>query len=98
MMILHKILRALFGKWAVVLSHDEYDVLIKDYEYKSDFERTLSGMEHRLHSCDNADEILEETLRTAVSSIRQTGRDSWISARIRQCGLRTSGTIPMHMI
>ena len=65
MIILHKILRALFGKWAVILSHDEYDVLIKDYEYKSDFERTLSGMEHRLHSCDNADEILEETLRTA---------------------------------
>jgi len=44
MMILHKILRALFGKWAVILSHDEYNALIKDYEYKSDFERTLSGM------------------------------------------------------
>ena len=63
--MLIKILRRLFGKWIVVLPHKEYDALIKDYEYKSDFERTLSGMEHRLHSCDNADEILEETLRTA---------------------------------
>ena len=64
-MLLQKILQALFGKWVVILTHKEYDALIKDYEYKSDFERTLSAMEHRLHSCDNADEILEETLRTA---------------------------------
>jgi len=63
-MLLQTILRALFGKWVVVLTHKEYDALIKDYEYKSDFERTLSALEHRLHSCDNADEILEETLRT----------------------------------
>lgn len=60
-----KLLRRLFGKRVVVLTHKEYNALIKDYEYKRDFERTLSAMEHRLHSCDNADEILEETLRTA---------------------------------
>ena len=63
--MLINILRRLFGKWAVILSHKEYNALIKDYEYKRDFERTLSAMEHRLHSCDNANEILEETLRTA---------------------------------
>ena len=33
-----------------------------------------------------------------ANSTRQTGRDFLISARIRQCGLRTSGIIPMHMI
>ena len=31
-MLLQKILRALFGKWVVVLTHKEYDALIKDYE------------------------------------------------------------------
>ena len=64
-MLLQKILQVLFSKWVDVLTHKEYNALIKDYEYKRDFESTLSAMEHRLHSCDNADEILEETLRTA---------------------------------
>ena len=63
--MLIKLLRRLFGKWAVILSHKEYNALIKDYEYKRDFERTLSAMEYRLHSCGNADVILEENLQTA---------------------------------
>lgn len=65
--MLVKILRALFGKKVTIFSKAEYDELIKSYEYKVDFERTLSALEHRLHSCDNADEILEETLRTACA-------------------------------
>lgn len=64
-MFLKKVLQALFGKWVVVLTRKDYTALIKDYEYKSDFERALSELEHRLHSCDSADEILEETLRAA---------------------------------
>ena len=65
--MLEKILRALFGKKLVIFTREEFDEMMKPYEFTMKVARDLGGLEEELHISDDADQIILRALKEACA-------------------------------
>ena len=65
--MIEKVLRKLFGKKLVIFTREEFDEMMKPYEFTMKVARDLGGLEEELHISDDADQIILRALKEACA-------------------------------